>query len=164
MDLDLPTGNLSLLALVVSLISLVTSSVLSMRTLRTNIKPVIAVLYDGERGWLINNVGNGPALNIVVCQRDPQHHWLHPVRVPPLPVHGTFELRWLGHENDHAIGVMYEDLHRYKYSSVCANDLTTINDGSIFPKWRENAIGRHWWQNPIQPTAQGEIVGDWRGS
>jgi hypothetical protein len=162
----IPQGlqHLSVMALVVSVISLVASSLLSMRTLRANIKPVVAVVYDGERGWIINNVGNGPALNIVVCQQLTGRRWVHPVRVPPMPVQGTFRLLWLENDNVHAIGVGYEDLHGKKYSSICANDLTTVRKGSGFPRWGENEIGRHWWKTPIRPTVQGEIAGEWRGN
>jgi hypothetical protein len=31
--------------------------------------PVLVFVYDGAQGWLLRNVGNGPALNIEVAQK-----------------------------------------------------------------------------------------------
>lgn len=150
------------IAILVSTISFGISFFHSLKSSRASIRPILAVVYT-KTGWHLKNIGNGPALNILVAQKPIQGRWIRPVRVPPIPSGGNFYLEWIGHDNEHGIGVFYEDFQGREYSSVCGNDLTKISKGSIFPRWTDQEIGRHWWKNPIKPTAPGEIRGDWEG-
>jgi hypothetical protein len=152
---------------VISIFSLVVSSYLSIRSARAQIRPVLVLLYDTGSGWRIENVGNGPALNVIVSVKANRNlEWPDPVRVPPLAANGAFVLEWLRRLDlgTASIGVYYEDFHGKKYSSVCTDNLTTVKDGSLFPSWAEDEIGRHWWQDPRKPTNPKEFRGVWKGS
>ena len=154
---------IALAAVVFSIVSFGFSFFLTARTSRASIRPVIALVYDNNIGWSIRNIGNGPALNVVVAQKPIKSNWFRPVRVPPVSAGGEFILQWIGHDNDHGIGVYYEDFHEKAYSSTCGNDLTKMHKGNIFPAWRDSQIGRHWWDNPVSPTGGGEVRGKWEG-
>src|SRR5262245_2531933 len=106
---DLVTAILSSTALVVS----VTSFALTYRhTRRSSVlarKPVLVFEYDRELGWVLRNVGAGPALNVIVAQKRVGGDWFNPVRVPPLSRDGTFVLVWLNHVNSTELGATYVD-------------------------------------------------------
>jgi hypothetical protein len=44
---------------------------------RTSVRPVIVFEYS-EEGWKINNIGAGPALNVIIAQRE-KKKWFNPV-------------------------------------------------------------------------------------
>lgn len=76
--------------------------------------PVLVFVYDdGTRGWLLRNVGNGPALNIEVAQKvvrgEQAGSWINPVRVPPIGRDKEVLLSWLGDTNVYGLGAVYED-------------------------------------------------------
>ena len=106
-------------------------------------KPVLVFLYDGTRGWILRNVGNGPALNVLVAQKK-DGTWFNPVRVPPLSKETEFIPLWLDHVNTTGLGATYTDSEGVSYTSTTGNDLTQIFDGLHFGPWKESEIGRHW--------------------
>ena len=109
----------ALAAIIISLISFALSFLQNLRSERSHIRPMLAVVYDGETGWRLRNIGNGPALNIVVAQRRRDEEWIRPVRIPPLQAGTDFHLKWLGHDNVDEIGTAYEDFQGREYSSTC---------------------------------------------
>jgi len=94
-----------------------------------NVKPVLVIAYANESGWQLRNVGNGPALNVLVAQRHETGDWFEPVRVPPLASGDELHLTWLQHTNIRWIGVTYNDVDGRVYSSECSDDLTKIRPG-----------------------------------
>lgn len=152
-----PEAWLSLVAILVSLVSFSLSFFQTSISSKTQVRPIVVIVYDGAIGWIARNVGSGPALNIVVAQRASEGGWKKPVRIPPLATSTDFHLRWLGHTNTEAIGVAYEDLQGRTYTSVCRNDLSSVRDGYHLTQWEEREIGRHWWVDPTRATRRGEL-------
>lgn len=113
-----------------------------------NVKPAIVVSYSTESGWHLKNIGNGPALNVVVAQRHESGDWFCPVRVPPLGQDDQLHLAWMEHTNVRWIGATYTDIDGRNYSSECSDDLTRIRAGSVFPLWPEEQVGKAWQQKP----------------
>jgi hypothetical protein len=135
---------LPIIALLFAIVSFGLSFTLTRRSAVSGIKPVLVFIYDGEKGWILTNIGNGPALNIVVAQKRVNGNWFNPVRVPPISKGSEFRLLWLGHVNDTGLGATYTDFQNRKYSSTCLNDLSRVYSGDKFPEWEEHEIGRHW--------------------
>lgn len=133
-------------AVAVSVSSLIFSIWTWNRSRVTSLRPLLIFEYDGTKGWLLRNLGNGPALDVIVAMRPIKGEWIKPVRVPPLSRDGLFLLEWLDHTNIHALGAIYVDLEHRRYTSTCANDLTNIVRGQHLKKWHESEIGRHWSQ------------------
>lgn len=97
-------------------------------------RPVLVFVYEHERGWILQNIGNGPALNIVVSRKavKADGRWFNFVRIPPLSSRAEFPLRYLNHDNDNGLGVTYVDMDNRAYSSTCGNDLTVQSRGKVF--------------------------------
>jgi hypothetical protein len=86
-----------------------------------------------ELCWVLRNVGNGPALNVVVAQREQEYGWFNPVRVPPLAKDGSFPIRWLGRWNDGGLGATYADFEDRRYTSTLGGEISYIYEGDLLP-------------------------------
>ena len=131
-------------ALMSSAISFALGYHLNLRNSIASVRPVLVFEYSRESGWVLRNVGRGPALNVVIHHRPKGGEWFKPVRVPPIGAQESFVGSWLGHVNTLALGASYADVDGRMYSSVTASDLTTTYTRYVFPKWRNDQIGRHW--------------------
>jgi hypothetical protein len=61
------------------------------------VKPALVFVYDPTAGWQVQNIGSGPAMNIVLAQAgraDDYKHWTSPIRIPPLKKDGLFGMHW----------------------------------------------------------------------
>ena len=77
----------AVLALVVSIGTFVYASVRERKAKVASIRPLLVFLYDGESGWYLKNVGQGPALNVILSHKSKDDgDWITPVRVPPVRV------------------------------------------------------------------------------
>jgi hypothetical protein len=138
------TRIISALPLVFSALALILSFLSFQLTSVRSIKPVLTIAYQSDMGWSLTNVGYGPALNVIVAQRESEGDWSNPVRVPPLALGATIRLEWLHHTNIKWLGASYTDTDGRQYSSMTAEDLTTIRTGNSFPRWREQDILKQW--------------------
>lgn len=141
---DLVMAALSSTALLVSVVTFALNYRHSRRNAILARKPVLVFEYDGESGWILRNVGVGPALNVVVAQKRVGGEWFNPVRVPPLSKDGKFILQWLNHVNTTGLGATYTDTEQLFYTSTCGNDLSETFSGAQFGPWPESRLGRHW--------------------
>lgn len=146
---------LAIAALVLSAVTFGIGYRASRVTERRSRLPVLVFVFDREQGWSLHNVGNGPALNVVVAQKhvDGQRRgfWYGPVRVPPIARDAALVLPWLALESDYGLGAVYEDFlgadrpgRGRAYTVVCGNDRNVVTPGNAFPAWPETQIGRHW--------------------
>jgi len=109
-----------------------------------NVKPALTIIYQNDTGWSLTNIGNGPALNVIVAQRETEGEWSNPVRVRPLALGAMIRLGWLDHTNIKWLGAAYTDIDGRRYSSTTTEDLTTVQTGNAFPHWREQDIRKQW--------------------
>jgi hypothetical protein len=135
---------LSAIAVVVSLVTFGLTHFHDRRLTVLGRRPVLVFEYDGSRGWILRNVGLGPALNPIVAQKTVGGDWFNPVRIPPLAVGGEFIPLWLRHVNTTGLGVLYDDTDGLPYSATCGNDRSRVFAGHRFGPWKEDEIGRHW--------------------
>lgn len=141
---DFMTVALSSMALILSVVTFELNYRQSRRSAVITRKPVLVFEYDRDSGWILRNVGAGPALNVVVAQKRVGAEWFNPVRVPPLSKDGNFVLQWLNHVNTTGLGATYTDTEQLPYTSTCGDDLSNVFDGTQFGPWPESIIGRHW--------------------
>jgi len=139
-------------ALLLSLIAFIVGERARREAGRLGRMPVLVFEYDDRRGWLLRNIGNGPALNVVVAQKHvsgpSRGEWFSPVRVPPLSRDAEFLLEWLGHDNAHGLGATYDDFLTstagvQTYTTTCGDDLSSVVKGRQF-EHDENEIRAHW--------------------
>jgi hypothetical protein len=145
------TRILSVLPLAISALALTVSFLSFKLTAVRSVKPVLTTAYRSDSGWSLKNVGNGPALNVIVAQKEIEGEWFNPVRVPALANNGEIRLHWLGHTNIKWIGAAYTDIDGRRYFSETSEDLTRVRTDNAFPQWREQDIGKHWQQVESTP-------------
>jgi hypothetical protein len=126
-----PGDWISLVAILFSVLSLVISARRSRAEEKTGLRPVLVFVHEEPTGWRLQNIGKGPALNILIAKRDDREDWFDIARVPPLPENGAVDLsRWGKTVSDEA-GATYQDFKDNAYSSICKDDRAHTSDGSI---------------------------------
>jgi len=101
----------------ISLAALAVTCYLYRRTQRASIMPVLVFARIAERQWQMVNVGQGPALSIVVGDKAQGDKWGFKVRCFPIAAGAKVDLPWLQH-GDQLVAV-YTDIRGRAYSSVC---------------------------------------------
>ena len=142
---------LSVAALIFSLVSFSLSFGLSRSSAVTSVRPVLVFEYEDTEGWSVRNVGNGPALNVLVAMKSDDSDWLQPVRIPTVKRDGSFRLHWIGSLNIRTLGVSYMDIAARPYSSTSTNDLSEVHEGNHLREWPESQISAHWKLPPFSP-------------
>lgn len=137
------------LAFVVSIVSLSFAIFKGRYDQITGVKPALVFVFDHEVGWEIQNIGSGPALNIIIAKKEggiisPTVDWMQPVRVPPLKKDGKFGLHWDPENNTDGLGSTYEDMWGRKYTTTCGDDLNVIRRGTRIKGWKNSDIQREW--------------------
>jgi hypothetical protein len=121
-------------------------------------KPVLVFVDDpDETCWVLRNVGNGPALNVVVAQRQTELGWFNPVRVPPLGKDSRFRLHWLGRWSIGGLGASYSDFEDRRYTSTLGNEISCTYDGDRLPRWNDDELKRYWHPELEGDTAVREL-------
>ena len=143
--------------------SLIVNFVLNHRAAVRARKPVLVFIDDPEQGcWIVRNVGNGPALNVLVAQRK-SGRWFNPVRVMPLARDTSFPLQWLGRTTDTGLGASYSDFEDRRYTSTLGDEISRTYDGDRLPHWPEKETKRYWELTAgVLHTPWGERPSDFR--
>ena len=111
-------------------------------------KPVLVFIDDPERKcWVLQNVGNGPALNVLVAQRE-SGQWFNPVMTPPLAKDAVFPLFWLGRTNTSGLGAAYSDFEDRRYTSTLGGERSRAYEHGRLPDWQDEEIRRQWQLRP----------------
>jgi hypothetical protein len=135
---------ISAVSVVIAFASLVLNVLLNHRASVRARKPVLVFLDDPEQGcWVLQNVGNGPALNVLVAQRE-SGEWFNPVRGRPLAKDATFALVWLGRTNTSGLGASYSDFEDRRYTSTLGGEVARAYEGERLPTWASSEIKRYW--------------------
>jgi hypothetical protein len=157
-------GGALLFAIVSFLVSLHTASVAGRRARM----PALVFVYDTDyKQWVLRNVGNGPALDVTIAQRNPDtKQWYNPVRIPPLSRDDQFLVWWLNPTRDFGLGARYHDMIvgdsralRHVYVTRTGNDVSKIYQGRHskridMPTWDDAEVTRHWALNrPPHPLS-----------
>jgi hypothetical protein len=114
-------------------------------------KPVLVFVDEPAQGaWVLRNVGNGPALNVLVAQRQ-EGQWFNPVIVPPLSTESSYPLTWLGRINITGLGVTYADFEDRRYTSTIGGERSRTYEGNRLPAWEwdDLDVRRHWQLNSV---------------
>jgi hypothetical protein len=139
-----PALFISTVSVAIAFLSLAINLVLNRRAALRARKPVLVFVDDPEQGcWTLQNVGNGPALNVIVAQRA-GGQWFNPVRVPPFAKDTVYQLEWLGRVNDTGLGVSYADFEGHRYTATLGEEIARTYEGERLPSWSDAEIGRYW--------------------
>jgi len=104
---------------------------ISVKALTDSKRPVL-VFERTQDGWIIKNVGNGPALNLVFAAGDGAR-WLDPYKVPSISKDGSYQLKNL--KAGARLGVAYFDFDQNLYSSECTAYIMKLRSGENPTGW-----------------------------
>jgi hypothetical protein len=108
------------------------------RAVTRSVRPVLVFVCEvRDEVWCVQNVGAGPALDILVAEkhRDEQP-WARFMRVPPLPRDGKIRLR----SAPRFLAVTYDDAENNAYSTICTGYRNRLQKGHVFGKPDESQI------------------------
>lgn len=93
--------------------------------------PVLVFARLSVKRWQLVNVGQGPALSIVVGDKAQDGKWANRVRYFPIAAGAAVELDSL-QSGDQLVAV-YSDIRGHSYSSVCSASENRFSQSNVFP-------------------------------
>lgn len=135
----------SIVALALTLINFVVTLVLTLRRDVGAIRPVLVFTYKDE-GWNIENLGNGPALDLIFHRQSGQAV-TQSVRLPALAKGTSFCLHFARHDSKQTFIATYCDADGRPYSSQSRHDLSTSMKGFQVDRPDAETLVR-WWESP----------------
>jgi hypothetical protein len=135
---------IAIVSLAIAAVSFVVNYWVSHRAAIRARKPVLVFVDDPRSGcWVLQNVGNGPALNVLVAQRE-FGYWFNPVLTPPLAKDSGFSLEWLGRVNTTGLGATYSDFEDRRYTSTLGGERSRTYERNRLPDWNDREVRRYW--------------------
>lgn len=136
--------SISFVALILSIVATVSSIYFSNIGMKTNVLPSMAFVYENVKGWSVRNVGNGPALNVIIAhQNQGTDTWIAPTRLYPVPKDETVHIRWVGLKPSKLMAI-YTDVQNRSYITITDKGHTVIQRGTPSMSWQENEIKNIW--------------------
>jgi hypothetical protein len=134
----------SILALALSVTNFVVTLVLTIRRDTGAIRPVLVFTYKSE-GWHIENIGNGPALDLVF-HRLSEESVTQNVRLPTLAKGSTFCLHFARHDSKQIFVATYRDADGRPYTSRSQHDVSTSTKGFDVQRPLDSESLDRWWK------------------
>jgi hypothetical protein len=145
----------SLAAALIATCSLWVSIRLAKKTAVQSRRPVLVFEYADD-GWHLENVGNGPAINICLAFRGDNTPWKYPLRIPPLAKDAKYHIKELGKLNVRHLGASYTDSSGHWYSTLSVNDENVVKRGRTLPSFKDSEITRHW--HKVSFEDRGDVI------
>jgi hypothetical protein len=135
----------SLGAVFIAMCSLLYSVISARRTAVRSSQPVLVFEYADD-GWHVENVGNGPAVNILLAFRGRGDNtpWKCPLRIPPLAKDAMYHIKELGKLSVRHLGASYTDSYSRWYSTLSVDDENVVTRGRSLPSFDDSEIIRSW--------------------
>jgi hypothetical protein len=108
------------------------------RAVTRSLRPVLVFVCEvRDKLWCVQNVGTGPALDILVAEKDRDGQpWARFKRLPPLPRDGKIQLR----SAPSFFAVIYHDGENNTYSTICSGYRNRLQKGRVFDNPDEDQI------------------------
>src|SRR5215831_19804511 len=113
--------------------------IVAKRAVTRSVRPVLVFVCEvRDEVWCVQNVGSGPALDVLVAEKDRDEKlWARFMRLPPLPRDGKIPLR----SAPRFLAVNYHDAENNAYSTICTGYRNRLQTGHVFDKPDEDQIG-----------------------
>jgi hypothetical protein len=145
--LQVASAMIAGIALVVSVIVFVDNRLRALEAARLARVPVLAFTWDDPRqSWILTNVGNGPALDVVILQRI-GGRWAHPLRMREMAVQDSnvVPIGWMRWDENPGLGARYRSITGEPYMTRTGDDWSQHSPGwgdMPVALWKE--IEPHW--------------------
>ena len=143
--------TIAAVALVVSVIVFADNRLRSVDAARLARVPVLVFAWDAPRhDWTLTNIGNGPALDVVILQRI-GGQWVRPLRMPEMAVQDStiVPARWVELNSNPGLGARYRSITGERYMTQTGDDSSKHSRGwgdmpatlwkELEPHWRYRA-------------------------
>jgi len=127
----------SLISLLLSLTAIVITYLVFRKTHKRTVQPIIVFSNvekeDGDKtSWCIENVGNGPALNVLVAGGTTQLEWNDGDKtlIAVMGCNVSRRLDWVRLRG--AFLATYKDIYGREYTSICVHNKHTITEGNSY--------------------------------
>jgi len=117
------------ISVLISLLAVILSYHAFRKTLREGVRPVLIFSRRSGTLWQIQNVGNGPAIRLVVADRDTFGEWQSSTKCYPLSAGATTELRWIGHGAE--LVAEYHDVNGAPFTTVFRDGINKVSAGRM---------------------------------
>lgn len=111
-------------------------------TIHASSKPVLVFSVRYGSKWQLQNVGNGPAIEVIVYEMHGDGRVENATRCHPIAAGSATELSWL--KVTSALRVVYSDSHQRSFTSHCQDSVYNIQEGALHPE--ANYISDQWLQ------------------
>lgn len=108
---------------------------------RRNIRPVLIFTKRNQSFWHLENVGSGPAINVLVSDAKTDCKWKSPTRYHSIGVKDRAQL--LPPPSSDSLAVRYSDINHRWYSTECIDSKTTIHATDTFNDWGPPVFTEH---------------------
>jgi hypothetical protein len=141
-----PSDVIALVSAVVATLALCVAYITYRGTIRSASRPVLIFSISTGFRWKIQNVGAGPALNVIVADRHLDGRNDSVTICYPLAAGADLELVWI--KAGHELVAVYTDIFGYTFTSVCRANRNTFSTGNTFPElspdteqWLQEVLG-----------------------
>jgi hypothetical protein len=120
------------------------------RSLRSATRPVLIFSLASDFRWKVENVGTGPAINIVVGDADSQGRFINVINCYPLAAGSARELAWIG--VCWKLAAVYPDVFGATFTTICQGNRNSVVTRNEFPHWSPNS--EQWLQEILAEGKQ----------
>lgn len=125
---------IAIISTAISLLAVVVSFYTFHRSLKASSKPVLIFSLRSEALWQLQNVGNGPAVNVLVGEMNVNRDWVNITNCYPLAAGASVPLSWLRHGVE--LAAVYTDVYGGSFTTHCASNWNAVSSRNEFPGWR----------------------------
>ena len=124
----------AVVSLIISIITVGVSYYTFQRTLKTGIRPVLVFSRRSSMIWQVENVGNGPAISVVIGAMDRKGNWQTVINCYPISASAKVTLDWIieGYE----VAVVYTDVYGKTFTTHCHGNRNEIIEKNKFSNWK----------------------------
>jgi len=99
-----------------------------------NLRPILVFVRDNEKAWRVENIGNGPALEIFIARSRARgsEQWTDFVLYPPISRDGSLLLTEGFPDGAWGFAATFVDIEGTPYSAKCAGYLSECRTGRVF--------------------------------
>lgn len=104
------------------------------RTTRSSVRPVLIFSMTTDFLWRVENVGAGPAINVVVAHRQGNAPFVDVTNCYPIAAGSSLDLKWIGVVGCPA--AVYTDVFGSAFTTTCSGTTNRVESRNAYKDWK----------------------------